>query len=113
MNMRATITGGFGLLVLGFSLTVSVPHLALHRVTKTTDHQASQGQDDKNQCHPWQEKDKNDNCVDKPGVEHHHGHYEPQKGEKCWVECLCKEGESPADSSCAPCSYVGVVCMKQ
>ncbi len=69
-------------------------------------------QDKDEECHPWQHKDENGNCVDNSNVTHHHGHYEPQPGETCWVECLCEEGQSPSDSSCSPCSYVGMVCTQ-
>jgi hypothetical protein len=66
-------------------------------------------QNDQNKCKPWQHKE-DDRCVDNPGTVHHHGHYEPAHGEKCWVECLCYERQYPSGDSCAPCSYVGMVC---
>ena len=73
----------------------------LHRV---------QGDRDKDRCPPYQYKDDNGNCVDKPGTEHHHGHHEPESGEECWDECLCREGQYPSGGSCSPCSYEGTVC---
>ena len=66
-------------------------------------------QDQKDECekkHPWQHK-VNGQCVDKPGVCRNCGQPE---GYECWVECLCREGEYPANESCAPCSRVGTVC---
>lgn len=66
--------------------------------------------DDEIKCDPWQHEE-NGQCVDNPGVHHHHGHYDPAAGEQCWVECMCYEGQYPANQSCAPCSYVGMVCQ--
>jgi hypothetical protein len=64
-----------------------------------------------NDCRPWQVKDQNGNCVDKPGTTHHPGHYDPKPGEQCWVECLCEDGQRPAADNCSPCSYQGMVCV--
>jgi len=51
-------------------------------------------QDKDHQCAPYQHWDKDKGqCVDNPNVTHHHGHYDPQPGERCWVECLCREGQ--------------------
>ena len=68
-------------------------------------------QDDQEECHPWQYRDRNGICQDKPHVIHHHGDYDPQLGEECWVECLCQEGLAPGGNGCSPCSYVGTVCI--
>ena len=64
---------------------------------------------DKDGCRCYQHKDDDGNCKDDPGTSHHHGHYEPEPGEQCWVivECLCREGQSPSGNSCTPCSYSG------
>jgi hypothetical protein len=69
-------------------------------------------QQKEDECHPWQHKNQNGECVDDPGVEHHHGHYDQGPGEQCWVECLCEDGQYPSGNSCSPCSYVGMVCKK-
>jgi len=68
-------------------------------------------QNDQDECHPWQYRDHNGNCVDRPHVIHHHPGYEPTGGEQCWMECLCQEGTYPSGNSCSQCSYVGTVCM--
>lgn len=67
-------------------------------------------------CQPWQYRDNNGNCVDRPEAQHHaHGHA-PEAGEKCWevTKCMCRIGTHPAAPSCAPCSYNGteVICIK-
>ncbi len=69
-------------------------------------------QEREDRCPPYQHRDDNGHCVDDPGVQHHHGHYDPEPGEQCWVECLCHEGEYPSGNSCSPCSYVGMVCKR-
>jgi hypothetical protein len=69
-------------------------------------------QKDQDECRPWQHKGKDDKCVDNPGTVHHHGRYEPEPGETCWVECLCGEGQYPGGDDCSPCSYVGMVCSR-
>jgi hypothetical protein len=72
----------------------------------------SLGQSDQDKCDPWQYRDENGDCVDKPHVHHHyHAHYEPEAGEQCWVECMCEEGTYPGGDNCAPCSFVGTVCI--
>ena len=69
-------------------------------------------QKDQDKCDPWQYRDENGDCVDKPHVHHFHGeHHDAEGGEECWVECLCEEAQSPAGDSCAPCSFVGTVCI--
>ena len=68
-------------------------------------------QNDQEKCKPWQYRDDDGDCVDKPDVIHHHGHYEPHSGEQCWVECLCRDGQYPGGDSCSPCSYEGIVCI--
>jgi len=71
----------------------------------------SNGQD-QDKCDPWQYRDQNGDCVDKPHTHHIHGeHHAPEAGEECWVECLCEQGQYPANDSCAPCSFVGTVCI--
>lgn len=63
-------------------------------------------------CHPWEYCDENGDCHDKPHTHHlHHVHHEPEPGETCWVECLCEQGTSPASDTCAPCEFVGTVCI--
>jgi hypothetical protein len=71
----------------------------------------AQQQDDCEKAHPWQHKVDGE-CVDKPGVTHYHGNHSPEPQEECWIECLCRQGELPSGNSCAPCSYVGTVCIR-
>ncbi len=61
-------------------------------------------------CQPYEYKDSEGHCKDLPDVLHHRGPYEPRAGEQCWTECLCHQGQSPADVGCGSCSYVGMVC---
>jgi hypothetical protein len=69
-------------------------------------------QKDQTECNPWQYRDHNGDCVDKPDVHHFHGHaHDPGSGEQCWVECLCEIGTFPGSDSCAPCEFVGTVCL--
>jgi len=71
-----------------------------------------QSQRDQDQCDPWQYRDENGDCVDKPHVHHYHAHtHMPESGEQCWVECLCERGTYPASDNCAPCEFVGTVCI--
>lgn len=65
-----------------------------------------------NECDPWQYRDEDGDCVDKPDVHHFHGqHHDAGSAEQCWVECLCRIGTFPASDSCAPCEFVGTVCI--
>jgi len=74
----------------------------------------AQQQEKKDECKPWQMKDENGNCVDRPNTHHYHGHsHQPEPGETCWVECLCHDGERPSGNDCSPCSFVGTVCTRQ
>ena len=77
---------------------------------------ASRGQQpqqkDQKECEPWQHRNANGDCVDRPHVHHYHGeHHAPDGGEECWVECLCEVGTYPTADTCAPCSFVGTVCI--
>src|SRR5205085_1036066 len=72
---------------------------------------ARQQQDECEKAHPWQHK-VNGECVDKPHVAHYHGDHNPEPGEQCWIECLCRRGESPGAGSCGSCSYSGTVCIR-
>jgi hypothetical protein len=69
-------------------------------------------QSDQQQCHPWQIRDSNGNCVDAPNTFHPGVGYNPGQGEMCWAECECMNGAEPAADNCAPCSYVGQVCTR-
>src|SRR5258707_179814 len=70
------------------------------------------GRSDQDKCDPWQYRDENGDCVDRPHVHHHPDvHYEPAGSEQCWVECMCEEGSYPSGNDCGPCSFVGTVCM--
>ena len=74
-------------------------------------------QSQSNTCdNPWQYKDSNGNCADKPNAEHRtHGHV-PEGDETCWevAKCLCRTGQYPGSQSCAPCSLTGTeaICLK-
>jgi len=94
-------------------LSVSVSQRAIRSdvIPDITGSRTATPQKQKDECKPWQQKDKNDNCVDKPGAIHHGVDYAPSPGETCWVECLCREGLYPQGNSCSPCSKVGVVCI--
>ena len=77
--------------------------------------QLSQSQSDT--CdNPWQYKDSNGNCADKPNAEHHaHGQF-PEGNEACWevANCLCRTGLYPGSQSCTPCSLTRTeaICLK-
>jgi len=72
----------------------------------------SLAQSDRDRCDPWQYRDDNGDCVDRPHVHHHlHVHYEPDAGEQCWIECMCEEGTYPSGNDCGGCSFVGTVCI--
>jgi hypothetical protein len=74
----------------------------------------SQTSEDDCHCHPWEYCDSDKECHDLPHVHHYHGeHHEPAGGETCWVECLCEEGTSPGSDNCAPCEFVGTVCISR
>jgi hypothetical protein len=95
--------GGIVLVLLGLALLIFLPVGSNGQQTL---------QQDQDTCKPWQYRDENGDCVDKPHAHHFHGeHHEAEAGEECWVECLCEEGQYPGGDSCAPCSFVGTVCI--
>lgn len=61
------------------------------------------------ECHQWEYKDAQGVCRDKPGTLHCTDNC-PQRGYECWDWCLCREGQYPGSSSCAPCQYQYTVC---
>jgi hypothetical protein len=74
---------------------------------------AGRGQSDQNRCYPWQYRDDNGDCVDRPHVIHIQGErHQPETGEQCWIECMCEEGTYPSGNDCGACSFVGTVCIR-
>lgn len=73
--------------------------------------QAQQG----DECHPWQHRDRDGDCVDDSGMTVHPGGYQGGPRQICWVRatCLCRSGEYPGRGTCSPCSQTGqqVVCI--
>src|SRR5258707_5284219 len=68
-------------------------------------------EDDCEKAHPWQHK-VDGKCVDKPHVHHYEGqHHDPGAGETCWIECWCRDGQSPGSVDCGSCSFAGTVCV--
>ena len=111
MNTTTMLQGGSILMICGLAATLWIGPA----------HSAASGiqcapylvaQRDEDTCRPWQYKDRDGNCVDRPGTVHHPGNYAPRPGEQCWIECLCYEGEYPTGNSCSPCSFVGMVCTR-
>jgi hypothetical protein len=73
----------------------------------------TRGQSDENRCYPWQYRDDNDECVDRPHVIHFHGeHHPPETGEQCWIECMCEGETYPSGNDCGACSFLGTVCIR-
>jgi len=62
-------------------------------------------------CRPWQHKDENDKCVDDVGAIHLGPGSSPPPGKQCWVECECRDGQSPGSGNCGSCSNIGIVCL--
>jgi hypothetical protein len=103
LNRLARYGVGIALVVLGAALLI---------FGQPGSHGQQVRQRDQNECSPWQYRDKDGDCVDKPDVHHFHSqHHEAGSGEQCWVECLCEVGTFPASSTCAPCEFVGTVCL--
>lgn len=90
--------------ILSLFLVIAMTTLPHPQVTRSMADQEQKDECEK--AHPWQHK-VNGECVDKPGVCHNCGQ---PSGYNCWVECLCREGQYPANDSCSPCSRVGTVC---
>jgi len=61
---------------------------------------------------PWQTRDSNGNCTDPPNAFSTGPGYIPGAGETCWAECECYNGAAPSANSCAPCNYVGQMCLR-
>ena len=92
-------------------LGVALPIVFLPFGSSAQSPQRLMAQNDQEECKPWQYRDDDGDCVDKPNVIHHQGDYEPHSGQQCWVECLCRDGQYPSGDNCSPCSYVGIVCI--
>ena len=90
-------------------LTVGLTVLPRERNVSKVSMRSAQ-QDDCEKSHPWQHK-VNGECVDKPDVHHYHGHHDPGAGETCWIECLCRDDQTPSGNDCGACSFVGTVCI--
>jgi len=111
MGKRKTLKSRFIFLFLVLAVsTISLPVLRYGRTIRASNAPINKIQPDEERCQPWQYRDEDGHCKDRPGVHHHHGHYDPQPGETCWIECLCREGQAPSGNSCGSCSFVGMVC---
>lgn len=66
-------------------------------------------QNDQNQCPSGEERDPDGNCTP---VYHPGPNFVPGPNDRCWAECECYEGQSPAADNCAPCSYLGMICAR-
>ena len=64
-------------------------------------------------CMPWEDFT-DGTCVDKPGVFRPEDKgYVPPSHLRCFAECKCGKTQQPAGPKCAPCQYVGIVCMSR
>jgi hypothetical protein len=104
---RPTLRYSLILLIFGIAVALSATSFRLDNHPRASSSPAVVAQD--KQCQEWEHKE-GDNCVRDPDAYDQPSDHTPGPGEKCWVQCLCRQGQYPADQSCSPCSKVGMVC---